>query len=227
MEAHLGKKRATNPTEKETRREAILAVALGLFAETSFPALRMEDVAARAGLAKGTLYLYFRTKEELFLALLQREFAGWFAEIDAALEVLKSEMPGKRVSTRKIANAFTRSLVERPAFIRLAAILHGVLEQNADAQAILSFKRILRDGMLETGARLEALLLELEPGAGAQALLVIYALLVGIQQLAEPAPALQPLVSDPELTIFQVSFAETFEKALNDYLNGFYAGGTE
>src|SRR5262249_30195989 len=48
------------------RRQAILDAALDVFAERGFEAARLEDVAARAGVAKGTLYLYFDDKEALF-----------------------------------------------------------------------------------------------------------------------------------------------------------------
>jgi AcrR family transcriptional regulator len=49
-----------------TRRQAILDAALTVFAERGFETARLDDVAARAGVAKGTLYLYFKDKESLF-----------------------------------------------------------------------------------------------------------------------------------------------------------------
>ena len=58
------------PTQDE-RRAAILAAALDVFAENGFAAARLDDVAQKAGVAKGTLYLYFPDKEALFEALLQ------------------------------------------------------------------------------------------------------------------------------------------------------------
>jgi AcrR family transcriptional regulator len=57
--------------EPETRRQAILDAALSVFAERGFEAARLDDVAARAGVAKGTLYLYFRDKEALFEELVR------------------------------------------------------------------------------------------------------------------------------------------------------------
>jgi AcrR family transcriptional regulator len=57
------------PTQDE-RRSAILAAALDVFAENGFAAARLDDVAQKAGVAKGTLYLYFPDKEALFEALL-------------------------------------------------------------------------------------------------------------------------------------------------------------
>jgi len=65
--AKRGARRAT----AEARRGAILTAALTVFASHGFAAARLDDVAARAGVAKGTLYLYFRDKEALFEALVR------------------------------------------------------------------------------------------------------------------------------------------------------------
>jgi AcrR family transcriptional regulator len=56
---------------KDARPDEILAAALASFAERGFAATRLEDVAARAGISKGTLYLYFKGKEELFEAVVR------------------------------------------------------------------------------------------------------------------------------------------------------------
>ena len=57
---------------KEARPKEILAAALALFAERGFAATRLDDVALRAGVTKGTLYLYFPNKEELFEAVVRQ-----------------------------------------------------------------------------------------------------------------------------------------------------------
>jgi len=56
---------------KEARPEEITAAALELFVERGYAATRLEDVAARAGVSKGTVYLYFDNKEELFKAVVR------------------------------------------------------------------------------------------------------------------------------------------------------------
>lgn len=67
------------PTRRERRKQArpgeLLEAALALFVEKGFAATRVEEVAARAGVSKGTLFLYFPSKEELFKAVV-RENAG-------------------------------------------------------------------------------------------------------------------------------------------------------
>ena len=63
--------RAITDTAKDERRERLLGCALDEFFEKGFTSARMEDVARRAGLSKGTLYLYFESKEDLFQALIE------------------------------------------------------------------------------------------------------------------------------------------------------------
>lgn len=68
---------------REARAGAITAAALGVFSEKGFAATRMQDVATRAGIAKGTLYLYFPTKEELFFAVVREALLPRLAAIEA------------------------------------------------------------------------------------------------------------------------------------------------
>jgi len=68
---------------KEARPDEILAAALTSFAARGFAATRLEDVAARAGISKGTLYLYFKSKEELFEAVVRTRLLPNLARIEA------------------------------------------------------------------------------------------------------------------------------------------------
>ena len=72
---------------KDARPGELLAAALDLFVEKGFAATKVEDVARRAGVSKGTLFLYFASKEELFKAVVRENISGrvsqWNAEFDA------------------------------------------------------------------------------------------------------------------------------------------------
>jgi AcrR family transcriptional regulator len=68
---------------KAARPAEILAAALACFAERGFTATRMDDVAARAGVTKGTVYLYFPNKEELFKALIRSEMLPNLERLEA------------------------------------------------------------------------------------------------------------------------------------------------
>jgi AcrR family transcriptional regulator len=71
---------------KEARPGELLEAALDVFVEKGFAATRVEEIAARAGVSKGTLFLYFSSKEELFKAVVRKNISGlyanWSAEID-------------------------------------------------------------------------------------------------------------------------------------------------
>lgn len=60
---------------KADRPGEIIAAALAVFAEKGFAAARLDEIAARAGVSKGALYLYFETKEELFRAVVEQAIA--------------------------------------------------------------------------------------------------------------------------------------------------------
>jgi AcrR family transcriptional regulator len=185
-----------------------------MFKETSYQAVTIAEVAERAGLAKGTVYLYFKTKEELFLAIQRQQFEAWFSELDGRLRAARGG------SVAQAAAAIRGSLEARAGLARLLAILHTILEQNIDFDAALDFKRMLLDRLTRTGALLEECLPFIAPGQGANVLLQVYALIIGVQHLADPAPVVRQVLQAPELSVFKVDFVQSFSEALNTLLRG-------
>ncbi|HXF54478.1 MAG TPA: helix-turn-helix domain-containing protein [Hyphomicrobiaceae bacterium] len=85
----------------EARRRAILDAALTVFAERGYEAARLDDIAARAGIAKGTLYLYFADKQALFEALIH-------SAVDPILEQLSAVAATPNLPLDKVlASLFT------------------------------------------------------------------------------------------------------------------------
>ncbi|MBS0354837.1 MAG: TetR/AcrR family transcriptional regulator [Proteobacteria bacterium] len=76
---------------KEARPSELAAAALSLFIEKGFAATRLDEVAARAGVSKGTLYLYFDSKEALFKAVIEEGVLPLFDEMEAKLETLRDD----------------------------------------------------------------------------------------------------------------------------------------
>ncbi len=72
------------PIKRERRKQArpgeLLEAALSLFVEKGFAGTRVEEVAAQAGVSKGTLFLYYASKEDLFKAVVHETLAGRFVE---------------------------------------------------------------------------------------------------------------------------------------------------
>ncbi|HZS82216.1 MAG TPA: TetR/AcrR family transcriptional regulator [Stellaceae bacterium] len=87
---------------KDERPGEILTAALACFAERGFAATRLDDVAARAGVTKGTLYLYFASKEELFKSVVRQEIVASIAQAEEM--VAHSEESAAVLLERLLAN---------------------------------------------------------------------------------------------------------------------------
>jgi AcrR family transcriptional regulator len=149
--------RGPRAVRQAERREAILAAALDQFAASGFAATRLDDVAKRAGVAKGTIYLYFRDKESLFQELVRAMLSPLVGTIEAAP---LADLPARAVA-ETIADMFVREIfgtrrkdvirliiAEGPRFPKLAEFYyHEVIERVVAAmRAVL--KRAVERGEL-------------------------------------------------------------------------------
>ncbi len=97
-------KAATVPEHREAQRRAILAAARAVILDEGLGALNFAEIADRTGLARPSVYEYFRTKSELVAALIDEEAPGWRTEVSAAME-------GTRLHEEALA-AFVRAILE-------------------------------------------------------------------------------------------------------------------
>ena len=208
-------KRAMTEAQKEARRADILRVALHRFSLTPYDALSMADTADEAGVAKGTLYLYFRSKEEMFLSVYTDQLNEWFDALDQELRLAKGE-----ASIANFVRFMGESLGRRPQLLRLIAILHTVLEQNLEYGAARRFKLWHRERVLASGQLFEAYLPFLEPGQGAKLLLKIDALVIGLQHLAEPSGVMRKVIEEEGMDLYRVELEKQLLETLSTLLMG-------
>jgi AcrR family transcriptional regulator len=91
--------RNPRPELRDKRKREILEAAAAVFADRGFRTARIADIAARAGIGKGTVYEYFRSKEDLFITLFDWYLNQIFASVSNELDI----------SDKSIADALTRS----------------------------------------------------------------------------------------------------------------------
>ena len=207
--------RARSAQAKRLRREAILDAARRQFDHADLDAIAMTDIAGAVGVAKGTLYLYFQTKEELFLAVLERLLDEWLDQLDSALAAGSGRIPASALT-----QLFADSLGQRPALRRLLGLLGSVLERNVEYERALRFKWRLAGRLTATGSQLERRTVFLRPGDGARLLLQLQALVVGLQIQAEPAPVVRRILEAPGLDSLRVDFDREFRAAAGALLTG-------
>jgi AcrR family transcriptional regulator len=130
---------ATHPRQrrKEARPAELMASALELFVEKGFAGTRLEDVAARAGVSKGTLYLYFGSKEALFKAVVQEgivpileQGAGLVDAFEGSTAELLRVMIGEwwqRIGNTHLAGVPKLMISEAGNFPELAIYYHNAV----------------------------------------------------------------------------------------------------
>jgi AcrR family transcriptional regulator len=209
------RRRARNEDDKRERRAALVAAALATFDETPYEAVTMTSVAERAGLAKGTLYLYFGTKQDLFLSVVEDRLGDWFGALDAWLA--DSAAP---VGPDELSDFVAASLSSRTALVRLLAILHTTLESNVEQERARDFKQFLLAHMTTSATLLERRVPALRPGDGARFLLRLDALVIGLWHLADPASPMCAVLEEPGMEPFVVDFAAELAAMVRALLAG-------
>ena len=101
--------------EKGARREAILKAAKAVFADKGVLATTIDDIAERAEVAKGTVYLYFRAKEEMFAALMDEGLALVGRRFSEAVDLT---LPADE-NLRRLCDAYCRLYREEPQYFKL------------------------------------------------------------------------------------------------------------
>jgi len=211
-------RRAVNQEQKAQRREDILNSARELFISTdNYDAILMKHIAENISLTKGTLYLYFKTKEEVFLALYEREFELLCDRMVAGL----AHDPGRRIDKQQLHALVCKAVIGHALFLRLNGLLHSVLEHNIEYDTALAFKIKLRDRLMSTAAVLEQHVLGLGQGRGAELLLLVHEVTIGTYHAATPSPCLDLVFERPDMQFMKLDFSVEFPKMLDLVLTSY------
>lgn len=212
----VSKQRARSQADKDVRRTQLIEAATRLFAHASFEAVTIARVAEAAGVAKGTAYIYFATKEALFLELVRAELTQWLAGLTLKLKRLRSTQPARAVPA-----AMARSLAERPVLRRLLVLLHTVIEPNIDEASARNFKLFLRDLLAEAGAAIAHKIPGLRREDAMTLVLQTHALVISITQLADPPPVIARVIAaDASLQSMCLDFEPFLADTLRTLVRG-------
>ena len=136
------RKQARTEAEREERMRSIRAAALDVFAAKGFAAARLDDIAKQAGVAKGTIYLYFASKEDLLEAIVKSTIGAVLANVEQA--VAASPAPASEM-LRMIGQVLGAAIEDGDR----RRVLHLVLSEGARFPAIADFyhREIISRGM--------------------------------------------------------------------------------
>ncbi|HWP11684.1 MAG TPA: TetR/AcrR family transcriptional regulator [Ramlibacter sp.] len=141
ISGHPDEVQAKRERRKEARPGELLDAALDLFVEKGFAATRAEEVAARAGVSKGTLFLYFPSKEDLFKAAVRENISGRFGEWNEELAQFEG-------STPDLLRHFLRMWWERVGATRASGLTKLIFSEASNFPDIAAFyhKEVVEPG---------------------------------------------------------------------------------
>ena len=129
------KQRARTAVQKQQRHAIIIDAAEALLRQSGFDAMTMQAVAQGAGLAKGTSYLYFASREALVLAVCDRLFERWIDDFAAT-------MP-ERDNHEQLCRDFAACYARDPLFIQMVGFLTALLEPQLGVADFIAAKRAM------------------------------------------------------------------------------------
>lgn len=135
---------------KDARPQELLAAALDLFVERGFASTRLEDVAKRAGVSKGTLYLYFTNKEELFKAVVRNT-------VVPAIDAAEEDIAGFEGHSADLLRRVVHGWWERMGMTNASGIIKLVM---AEAGNFPDLARFYQEEVIARGTRATAVMLE-------------------------------------------------------------------
>ena len=127
--------RKGTPEQIAQRREEIINACEQLYQTTSFREITLKEIGKITSFSRPTIYNYFETKEEIFLALFKREYDRWNERLTEIYD------KNDRLTKAQLADKIAQSLAERPQLLKLLSMNNFDMEANSREELLVSFKQ--------------------------------------------------------------------------------------
>ncbi len=123
-----------SPELTASRKEEIVNACEKLYQTMSFKEITIKDIGAVTSFTRTSIYNYFQTKEEIFLALMQREYELWAEEMKVLADKNES------MTSEQFASSVAHSLEKHEQLLKLLAMNHYDMEENSRPERLTEFK---------------------------------------------------------------------------------------
>lgn len=191
---------STSQDLTRARREEILNACAALYQTQSFKEITLKEIGAHTSFTRTSIYNYFHTKEEIFLALLQREYQAWIDDLQA--------MP-PAATADAFADALAHTLEKRALMLKLEAMNLFDIEDNTRMERLVDFKRVYARSLQVLGRCVAGSFPALTDRQVQEFLYALYPFLLGVYPYTTATPnqrqaMAQAGVQPPDLTIYAI-----------------------
>lgn len=125
---------ARSEERTNARKEEIINACEMLYQTMNFKDITIKEIGNVTSFSRTSIYNYFETKEEIFLALLKREYDAWILDLHKIVEEHES------MDDEQIASAIAKSLDQRHQLLKILSMNHYDLEENSRIEMLIEFK---------------------------------------------------------------------------------------
>ncbi|WP_020408994.1 TetR family transcriptional regulator [Hahella ganghwensis] len=204
--------RAIDDGEKALRKQSILDAASRLFLAQPGTLPSVINIAQEAGLAKGTVYLYFKTKEEIFICLLATHYETLINQLSEL--ALKDNHAKPEILISGLVEQVIHFTHDHPDFMHLATMANSVLEQNTEVNIVLEFKSMLVDKLSSLAKNLAEKLPAIGENRCKDLLIHTNAMILGLWQMQNLPPEVARAIKERHYEILMPDFAPTLKDAM-------------
>jgi AcrR family transcriptional regulator len=130
--------RARTEEQVASRQEEIIAVCDAIYCEKGYEAVHFKAVSKMTTISRPTIYNYYKTKEEIFLDIIKRDFVQWTGELKTHFEITP------KMTKKEICFFLTDSLVKHQKYFELFAVYIQPIEMNSSLEKLTSFKKAMQ-----------------------------------------------------------------------------------
>ena len=123
-----------SPERTAARREEIIRACEKLYQTMNFKDITLKEIGNETSFSRRTIYNYFQTKEEIFLALYELEYDRWNEDLEKIVE------GNDLLSREEVAEGISRSLEKRVQLLKLLSMNNYDMESNSRPECLVSFK---------------------------------------------------------------------------------------
>ena len=160
------------------RREEILDACAKLYENMSFKDITLKEIGKITSFNRTAIYNYFNSKEEIFLALMQREYECWSAEVDGLVQ------DHEQMTRDEIAQALSHLLEKHERLLKLLSMNHFDLEENSRYENLVEFKKAYGESIRAVARCLDKFCPEMSEQDKEEVLYVYFPFLFGIYPYA-------------------------------------------
>ena len=130
-----------SPERTAARKEEIIRACEKLYQTMGFKEITLKEIGKETSFSRPTIYNYFQTREEIFLALYKLEYDRWNAELEAILE------GNETLTRRQLADQIARSLEKREQLLKLLSMNNYDIEAHSRQELLSEFKAAYGESM--------------------------------------------------------------------------------